>query len=222
MCLSQVQHSANQFSFREEIAHEGTSFPRVSPSADSISNEDLPERTQPLIDELPLSFERIVDAHYMSLYRFAMSMCKREAMAKDLVQQTFLLWAKKGHSIRDTTKVKTWLFTTIYREYLGIVRREKRHRHVEFHPDLHGVTQCGDDPMPPRVGDATFQLALDQLAPNYRAAIVLFYIRELSYKQISVMLNIPIGTVMSRISRGKTALRLILIKLEEDAVLEFV
>lgn len=222
MSLSQVQHSANQFGFREEMAHEGTSFPRVSPSAASISNECLPERTQPVADEPPLSFERIVDTHYMSLYRFAMSMCKREAMAKDLVQQTFLLWAKKGHSLRDTTKVKTWLFTTIYREYLGIVRREKRHRHVEFHPDLHGVTQSGDDPMLPRVGDATLQHALDQLAPNYRAALVLFYLKELSYNEISVTLNIPMGTVMSRISRAKAALRLILIRLEEDAVLEFV
>ncbi len=169
--------------------------------------------------DLP-DFEQIVDAHYTGLYRFAMSMCRQEATAQDLVQQTFLQWARKGASLRDAAKVKTWLFTTLYREYLGIARREKKYEHVEFEPDLHGNTQDEDNAVQPRVDHVTLELALDQLDPNYRAPLVLFYLQELSYRDIAETLRVPIGTVMSRLSRAKNALRAILIRIEEAAALQ--
>lgn len=165
-------------------------------------------------DAVP-SFEQIVDAHYQGLYRFALSMCRREATAQDLVQQTFLQWAKKGHTLRDAAKVKTWLFTTIYREWLSIARREKKYEQVEFEPDLHGSTQNEDEGENPRVDGATLQTALQELEPNYRAPLVLFYLKELSYRDIAETLGVPIGTVMSRLSRAKNSLRAILRRLED-------
>lgn len=167
--------------------------------------------------EEPFTFEAIVDAHYQGLYRFALSMCKQDATAQDLVQQTFLQWAKKGHELRDASKVKTWLFTTIYREYLSLARREKKFEQVEFEPDLHGSTEDDNDEPPPRVDSVTLQLALDRLDPNYRAPLVLFYLKELSYRDIAEALSIPIGTVMSRLSRAKDALRSILRTIEDTA-----
>lgn len=167
-------------------------------------------------DAVP-SFEQIVDAHYQGLYRFALSMCRREATAQDLVQQTFLQWAKKGHTLRDAAKVKTWLFTTIYREWLGIARREKKYEEVEFEPDLHGSTQHSADGENPRVDSTTLQTALAELEPNYRAPLVLFYLKELSYRDIAETLGVPIGTVMSRLSRAKDSLRAILRRIEESA-----
>jgi RNA polymerase sigma-70 factor (ECF subfamily) len=167
-------------------------------------------------DAVP-SFEQIVNAHYQGLYRFAMSMCRREATAQDLVQQTFLQWAKKGHTLRDASKVKTWLFTTIYREWLAIARREKKYEEVEFEPDQHGATQHHDDDENPRVDSATLQTALEELEPNYRAPLVLFYLKELSYRDIAETLGVPIGTVMSRLSRAKDSLRTILRRLEDSA-----
>jgi RNA polymerase sigma factor (sigma-70 family) len=169
------------------------------------------------VSDPTLTFEQIVDAHYTGLYRFAMSMCKQESTAQDLVQQTFLQWAKKGDTLRDASKVKTWLFTTIYREYLRIARRDKKHEHVEFEPDLHGSTNDEEEVAQPRVDSVTLQLALDQLDPNYRAPLVLFYLKELSYRDIAEALSVPIGTVMSRLSRAKDALRTILIRIEESA-----
>lgn len=167
-------------------------------------------------DTVP-SFEQIVDSHYQGLYRFAMSMCRREATAQDLVQQTFLQWAKKGHTLRDASKVKTWLFTTIYREWLGIARREKKYEEVEFEPEQHGATQHHDDGENPRVHSATLQTALEELEPNYRAPLVLFYLKELSYRDIAETLGVPIGTVMSRLSRAKDSLRTILRRLDDSA-----
>lgn len=167
--------------------------------------------------EEPLSFEEIVDAHYVGLFRFALSMCKQEATAQDLVQQTFLKWAQKGHELRDPSKVKTWLFTTLYREFLNVARREKKYEQVVFEPEIHGSTLDDDNEPPPRVDSVTLQLALDRLDPNYRAPLVLFYLRELSYRDIAEALGIPIGTVMSRLSRAKDALRAILKTLEGSA-----
>ncbi|MDZ4406146.1 RNA polymerase sigma factor [Prosthecobacter sp.] len=170
------------------------------------------------VTDSPPSFEQIVDAHYQGLHRFALSMCRSEATAQDLVQQTFLQWAKKGHTLRDTSKVKTWLFTTIYREWLSIARREKKHEQVEFEPELHGVAHNSDESENPRVDGATLQKALEQLDPNYRAPLVLFYLKELSYREIAESLGIPIGTVMSRLSRAKNHLRSILLQLEENII----
>lgn len=178
----------------------------------------FPTDTPHLCTDLP-DFELIVDAHYPGLYRFAMSMCRREATSQDLVQQTFLQWARKGSSLRDGAKVKTWLFTTLYREYLGITRREKKYEHVEFEPDLHGSTQDEDNDVEPRVDNVALNLALEQLDPNYRAPLVLFYLQELSYRDIAETLSVPIGTVMSRLSRAKNALRAILVRIEEAASL---
>ena len=170
------------------------------------------------VTDSPPSFEQIVDAHYQGLHRFALSMCRSEATAQDLVQQTFLQWAKKGHTLRDASKVKTWLYTTIYREWLSIARREKKHEQVEFEPELHGATQNHQEGENPRVDGATLQAALDQLDPNYRAPLVLFYLKELSYREIAESLGIPIGTVMSRLSRAKDHLRSVLVKLEENII----
>lgn len=177
-----------------------------------LATHPIPRR---VTDAVP-SFEQIVDAHYQGLYRFALSMCRREATAQDLVQQTFLQWARKGHMLRDAAKVKTWLFTTLYREWLGIARREKKYEAVEFEPDLHGSTQNEADGENPRVDSGTLQTALEQLDPNYRAPLVLFYLKELSYREIAETLGVPIGTVMSRLSRAKDSLRTILRRIEDS------
>src|SRR4051795_11710493 len=74
-------------------------------------------------------FEAIVSEHYEPLFRFALSLTRAESDARDLTQQTFYIWATKGHQLRDITKVKTWLFTTLNRAYLTGQRRQSRFPH---------------------------------------------------------------------------------------------
>ena len=154
-------------------------------------------------------FERLVNLYYPPLYRFAFSLTRQESDACDLTQQTFFILAQRSHQIRDISKVKCWLFTTLRREFLRIVRTQTNHPHVEFRPEVHDSASISADAL--RTLDAKAVIdALDRVEPTYRTAVELFYLSELSYKEIAETLDIPIGTVMSRLSRGKEHLKAIL------------
>ena len=152
-------------------------------------------------------FTRLVDAHYTPLFRFALSLAKNSSDAADLTQQTFLIWAKRGQSLRNDEKAKSWLFTTLYREFLRGCRRAER---VEALEDLGPIEA---DPPAPDVdffaGKHTGLVpeAMHEVDEVFRAPLTLFYLQDFSYKEISEMLEVPIGTVMSRLARGKAQLR---------------
>ncbi len=153
-----------------------------------------------------IDFDQLVDRHYQPLYRFALSLAKNSEEAADLTQQTFFLWASKGHQLRDFSKVKSWLFTTLYREYISTYRHTSRFPHVE----LEEAAQSLPPVSPAMVNDIdgnTVIAAMTQVDEVYRAPLALFYLDELSYKEIADVLAIPIGTVMSRLARGKGQLR---------------
>ena len=172
--------------------------------------------TMPVADSAPkpapaegIDFDQLVGDYYQNLYRFAFSLAKNKADATDLTQQTFYRFATKGHQLKDIRKVKTWLFTTLYREFLGTARRGKRFTHVELEeagaelPSISsGITRQLD-------GNLAVE-ALAALEERYRAPLTLFYLEDLSYKEIAASLDVPIGTVMSRLSRGKEQLRALL------------
>ncbi len=152
-------------------------------------------------------FEELVDAHYQGLYRFAFSLSKNPDTAADLVQQTFCIWAQKGHQLRERARAKTWLFTTLHREFLNLARKSKRWSDQELTDELAGsLTSTEDDADRQMDGQRALDL-LGELDPNFRAPITLFYLQQHSYKEIAEVLDIPIGTVMSRISRAKDMLR---------------
>jgi RNA polymerase sigma-70 factor (ECF subfamily) len=148
-----------------------------------------------------LDFESLVARHYRSLYQFALSLTQAEADACDLTQQTFYVWATKGHQLRDATKVKSWLFTTLHREFLESRRRQTRFPHYE----LEQVDAELPTVSPARVNEldsAQLLQALAQVDEVYQAPVSLFYLQDCSYKEIAEILNIPMGTVKSRIARG--------------------
>ena len=150
---------------------------------------------------MPSDFEQIVSQHYETLYRFAFSLTRMEADARDLTQQTFFTLATKGHQLRDRSKVKSWLFTILHREFLRIRKKAVRFPHFEL--------SDGNDDLPtisPEVVN-TLDAArviefLGQVEEPYRAALNLFYLEDYSYKEIADILEVPLGTVRSRISRG--------------------
>jgi RNA polymerase sigma-70 factor (ECF subfamily) len=150
-------------------------------------------------------FQQLVDQQYVPLYRFAVSLSKSETDAADLTQQTFFLWATKGNQLRDRSKAKSWLFTTLYREFLGRRRHETRFPKVEL--EEAGEEEMSILPNPNAIDGATVLQALREVEEPFRAPLTLFYLEQFSYQEIADMLEVPIGTVMSRLSRGKGLLR---------------
>ena len=182
-----------------------------APSATLLIDFDMP-----VADSAPkpapaegINFDELVAEYYQNLFRFAFSLAKNEAEACDLTQQTFYRFATKGHQLKDRRKVKTWLFTTLYREFLGSRRRGKKFTEVELEDagaELPSVSSTVASDLDARLAVE----ALQQLEERYRAPLTLFYLEDLSYREIAETLDVPIGTIMSRLSRGKEQLRAVL------------
>lgn len=151
-------------------------------------------------------YERAVSSYYEGLYRFAFSLAGNADDASELTQEAFSKLLTKGGQVRDRSKIKPWLFTTLYRVYLGWKRRETHHPHLE-------ITSVEEE-LPPVTPDMVDQLESEAIAESllsieerYRLPLMLHYFEDHSYAEISKLLDTPIGTVMSRLSRGKELLR---------------
>jgi len=153
-----------------------------------------------------LDFESLVDLHYGQLYRFAMSLTRAESDACDLVQQTFLTWATKGHQLQDPSKAKAWLFTTLHRCFLESRRRITRFPHLEI-SEAELELPFVEPELVNRLDAADILKILEQVDPQFQAAIALFYLEDYSYNDIAAILDVPLGTVKSRIARGLAQLR---------------
>src|ERR1700678_387868 len=169
-----------------------------------VRKAGLPVRTE-------LDLESIVCELYSPLYRFAFALTRNETQAADLTQETFLILAKRHAQVRDVTKIKSWLFTTLRREFLRGLRGQSSRPEVELKPE-HQDQLVTDPAMLHAVDAATVLKALAQIDDGYQMVLELFYLADLSYKEIATTLDIPIGTVMSRLSRGKDQLRALLDK----------
>jgi len=148
-----------------------------------------------------------VNDFYQDLYRFAYSLAKNQADATDLTQQTFYRFATKGDTIRDKSKTKSWLFRTLKNDFLSQARRSQKFQHIALED---AGPELPDEQSEDQSRSFDSQLAVDALQKvdeTYRIALSLFYMKGLSYKEIAHTLEIPIGTVMSRLSRGKAQLK---------------
>jgi len=147
-----------------------------------------------------------VDQYYQMLYKFGFHLAGSESDAEDLTQETYHILFTKSGAIRDGSKVKSWLFTTLYRLFLRRCRRRARFPETTFEmteAEL-PVTEPGHAE---NLDGASVVAALQELEEKFRSPLVMFYMEEFSYKEISAILKIPIGTIMSRLSRGKELLR---------------
>jgi RNA polymerase sigma-70 factor, ECF subfamily len=146
-------------------------------------------------------FEGLVADYYRPLYQFAFTLTRDEADACDLTQQTFYIWANKGHQLREKSKVKTWLFTTLHREFLGSRRRQSRFPHIEVE-SIEAELPVVQPPSVNQLDAGHLMAALARLDELYQAPVALFYLQDYSYNEIAEILEVPVGTVKSRLARG--------------------
>jgi RNA polymerase sigma-70 factor (ECF subfamily) len=147
-----------------------------------------------------------------SLYGTAVRLTRRTPDAEDLVQETYLKAFRAADQFRRGTNLKAWLFTILHNTFRNMRRSDGRNpvdvnsETVERAIDLAAEEQTPEQLLTRATLDADLQAALDELPDAFRQAVWLRDVEEFSYAEIATMLDVPIGTVMSRISRGRRLL----------------
>jgi RNA polymerase sigma-70 factor (ECF subfamily) len=149
-----------------------------------------------------------------SLYGTALRLTRRPADAEDLVQDTYLKAFRASAQFERGTNLKAWLFTILHNTFLNMKRHDGRNPVSVDSEAVEGAesSRTGGQQYDPEellsraTLDADLQVALDELPEIFRQAVWLRDVEEFSYAEIARMLGVPIGTVMSRISRGRRML----------------
>jgi RNA polymerase sigma-70 factor (ECF subfamily) len=156
-------------------------------------------------------FERLALAEIDALYRMARRLTRDPNRADDLVQETYIRALRSRDSFElQEYGIKPWLLRIMYNLHLNRTDREKRQPTAVAEDALDGLSTSpageGDLPINPssfQAMDEQLVRALDELPEDYRTIILLWAVEELSYKEIASTLEIPIGTVMSRLHRAR-------------------
>lgn len=152
-------------------------------------------------------FESEAMPHMNDVFRVAMRMLRDQAKASDAVQETYLVAWKSFHRYERGTNCRAWLFQILF----NVVRHERRNWFKwltgakEDVADVAVLTAA--EPVAVHLEDKAILAALDRIPEQFRAVVLLVDVEEMSYKETSSILGVPIGTVMSRLSRGRTLLR---------------
>jgi RNA polymerase sigma factor (sigma-70 family) len=161
------------------------------------------------------AFEELALPLFPSLYNHAFWLARNQAEAEDLVQETFTKALRAFDSFQSSTNFKAWIFRILRNTFLtsrtGIAA--SRTVFMEDHPDTLDAAAADLSPEDYviRLDNLAFlHAALDRLQPPLREVLLLCDVEEIKYKDIALILDVPIGTVMSRISRARQALRQLL------------
>jgi len=153
----------------------------------------------------PQAIQQLVEDHYLALYRYAYRLSGSSADAEDLTQETFCKAQLHFGQLRDPSRAKPWLFSILRNAYLHRARADRQQNCVS-------LESIGDvaEPLPPQLPDIDperLQQALNELPEPFRTPIILFYFEDFGYREIAEQMDLPLGTVMSRLARAKAFLR---------------
>jgi RNA polymerase sigma-70 factor (ECF subfamily) len=149
--------------------------------------------------------EQMVEDFYVPLYRYAYRLTGCASAADDLTQETFCKAQVSFEQLRDPGRAKPWLFRILRNVYLQSRREEQHHRVLSLDGALE-VPAPVSEPLP-EIDPAQLQTALDELPEVFRTPLILYYFAEFSYRDIAEQMDLPLGTVMSRLARAKAHLR---------------
>ncbi len=155
------------------------------------------------------------------LYNVAFRYVGNRYDAEDLVQETLYTAYNKFHQLRDSRKFKSWMFTILRNHFLKWQRRKAPVQADEFENGIDYLSQLESVSLQPDVATAyekkieaeTVQSILDKLPEKYKTVLILHYMEDSSYQEIADMLAVPVGTVMSRLSRAKQRMKKALLRM---------
>jgi RNA polymerase sigma-70 factor (ECF subfamily) len=152
-----------------------------------------------------VDFTSLVVAHHAALYRYAYRLCGCMTEAEDLTQQAFLVAQQKLHQLRDAQRAGAWLYAVLRSCFLKSIRKPRPAASQIACLELEDVAD--ETPETDEIDRELIAAALAELPDDFRVVVLMFYFEDLSYQKIAEQLDIPIGTVMSRLSRAKGHLR---------------
>jgi RNA polymerase sigma-70 factor (ECF subfamily) len=154
------------------------------------------------------------------LYNVAFKYVGNHYDAEDLVQETLYTAYNKFYQLRDNQKFKSWMFTILRNHFLKWQRKKAPLQADEFENGIDYLSQLESVSLQQdaasvyerKVEAETIQSILDKLPEKYKAVLILYYMEDSSYQEIAEMLGVPIGTVMSRLSRAKQIMKKALLR----------
>ena len=152
-------------------------------------------------------FEAEALPHFDDLYRTAVRVIGDRQTAEDLVQETYLEAWKSFRRFELGTNCRAWLFKILFHVIHHHRRKWFRFKFTGEEESMLEQTLVYEPPIPEHITDEDMLAALDKVPQNYRDVLLLADVQEFSYKEVADTLNIPVGTVMSRLSRGRDVLR---------------
>jgi RNA polymerase sigma-70 factor, ECF subfamily len=163
------------------------------------------------------SFEELAMPLFAKLYNFAHWLTQDRAAAEDLVQETYMKALRGFSSFRQGTNFRAWMYKILRNTFLTTQTGLKAWASVSLDSDSDGdapiepaVSETPESVLLARVQQETIQNALEKLPVKFREIVLLCDLEEMSYQEIGEMLGIPLGTVMSRLSRARKAMRVLL------------
>jgi RNA polymerase sigma-70 factor (ECF subfamily) len=153
-------------------------------------------------------FEATAMRHFVDLYRTARLLAQNPAEAEDLVQDIYLQAWKSFHRFEMGTNCRAWLFKILFHRLHHFRRRWAKTAKVEPFDDPGDQDNImATSPVPEEIRDEDVLKALSKVPTEFRKVVLLADVQEFSYKEIAETMNLPLGTVMSRLSRGRKLLR---------------
>lgn len=152
-------------------------------------------------------FEELALPVMNDLFRTALRMTGDRARAEDAVQETYLQAWKSLNRFEVGTNLRAWMFRILFHTVSHQRRRLFRFPGIRDNEDLLEETLVSPEPVAEHLTDQAILGALDQITEDYRAVILLVDVEEFAYREAADILGVPMGTVMSRLSRGRAALR---------------
>ena len=163
-------------------------------------------------------FERDVMPLMSGLYGAALRMTRNPADAEDLVQDTYLRAYRGFAGFQEGTNLKAWLYRILTNSFISTYRKKQRQPQIAEGPDdidewylfdklgARNVEDSAESEVLDRIPDEAVKAALESLPENFRLPVLLADVEGFSYKEIADIMQTPIGTVMSRLHRGRKAL----------------
>lgn len=152
-------------------------------------------------------FEQEAMPFSADLFRVAMFLKRERNAAEDLVQETFVQALKSFHRYETGTNCKAWLTTIMYHTHYKQLRKQTNLHLIADTEEKIAATIAFEAPIPQQITDEDILQALEKVPQNFKEIVVLCDVEGFAYKEISTFLNVPIGTVMSRLHRGRKILR---------------